>query len=238
MIFQFISYMFFGYIGNFYQYSVLEESLILSVFFFTSGILLDYYIPRYYQKQITWYSKKDILIKREIYINKNILRNVLIILFFHIMTIKYFETNNVSHFNNILLLFPIGISTKILFFFTHTHLHSKFLKKYHNVHHEYRNPIAFAGLYSHLFELIYSNIIPVYLPLFIFNINRYYRIAYLISSTIDTFISHLSYYPNNKIIYNFFGFSKYHFIHHQEPKYNRGLGDGIMDKLFGTYKNP
>lgn len=126
--------------------------------------------------------------------------------------------------------------TNILFYFAHTHLHSKTLKFIHNIHHEYRYPIAFAGMHSHIFEMIYSNIIPVYLPMFIFSMNRYYRLGYVLTSMTDTFVSHLSYYPNNKFIVKLFGFSKYHFIHHQEPKYNRGLSDGILDKLFGTYK--
>lgn len=237
MLFQFLTYMFFGCVGNYFQFTILEESLILTTYFFSSGMLFDYYIPTHYQNKIIWYKKEDALVQRVVYINRNILRNSLVILFFHGITAKYFETTNLSHSRNMVLLLPIGILTNILFFCTHTHLHSRLLKKYHNVHHEYREPIAFAGLYAHFFELIYSNIIPVYLPMLIFGINRYYRLGYLIFSTVDTFISHLSYYPKNKFINKLFSFSKYHFIHHQESRFNRGLSDGVLDKIFGTYKD-
>ena len=128
--------------------------------------------------------------------------------------------------------------TSFLFFYTHTHLHKKSLIFLHNIHHEYKFPTAFAGLHSHWFETIYSNIIPLYFPLFIFNIDKHYKMGYIISSLTLTFISHLSYYPRNKTIKKIFNFSKYHFIHHQNPKYNKGLNNGLFDKLHGTYKSP
>lgn len=135
-------------------------------------------------------------------------------------------------------MIPLLILTKIFFFCSHTHLHHNSLRYLHNIHHEYSFPTAFAGLHAHWFETIYSNIFPIYIPLIICKIDKYYRTGYLISSLTYTFISHLSYYPKNKIIKKLFDFSKYHFIHHQTPRYNRGLSGGHLDRLYGTYKAP
>jgi len=241
MLFQLFLFNLFGYVGNVMELSIVEESNILIIYFLFVGFIFDFVIPFCLKNKIKWYSLED---SKNVKINYNtIIRNSIIILMFHVLSSYFiFYTSepwsvNICIYNNA-LLFPMNILTRILFFCSHTHLHFKPLKRIHNIHHEYSFPTAFAGLHAHWFETIYSNLLPLYLPMILCNIDRYYRLGYLISSMTYTFISHLSYRPCNKKIAKFLGFSRYHFIHHQEPKYNRGLSNGFLDKLYGTYKSP
>lgn len=240
MIFQFILFNIFGYLGNISRISIATETFILTSFFFSSSITLDYIIPVYYKKHINWYTEDDSKCQNTNY--KIITRNLFTFLLFNIGIDKLLiaepeQFTTWLYFYNIFLLLPLSFFTHVLFFYTHTHLHSPSLKHFHKIHHDYKEPTALSGFHSHIFEFVYSNIISIFLPIYIFNINKYYKIGYLITALFNIFISHLSYYPKNKKLQFLFSFSKYHFIHHQEPRFNRGLKSGYMDKLHNTYKN-
>ena len=118
----------------------------------------------------------------------------------------------------------VGIFMIDFFFYIgHFIMHNKYLYKWsHKIHHEFAYPVGLEALYLHWFDLIFGNIIPLYLPILILN-NHIYTLLlwtiFTISSTV--LIAHSSFND------------KFHLNHHIYRNVNYGHGT-YMDKLFKT----
>ena len=118
----------------------------------------------------------------------------------------------------------IGIFMIDFFFYIgHYIMHNKYLYKWsHKKHHEFDYPVGLEALYLHWFDLIFGNIIPLYLPILILN-NHIYTLLlwtiFTISSTV--LVAHSSF--NDKFYLN----------HHIYRTLNYGHGT-YMDRIFKT----
>ena len=195
--------------------------------------VFDYIIPVYFGNSIKYYANED----KGAALSKRILINYGALIIIYIASDELFTSTSLNMraiaLNNAMTI-PLSTLTHILFFYTHKHLHHMF-GKIHNIHHQYNSPTAMAGFHAHIFDVVYSNVLPVYGPLYLFGICRQYKFSYVLVSLMDSILSHLSYYPTNPQIYKLLDFSDYHFIHHQKKMVNFGLKSGFMDKLYGTY---
>lgn len=63
------------------------------------------------------------------------------------------------------ILFDIAVliaCEEIGFYYVHRALHSKYLYRFHKVHHEWRTPIAMAAIYCHPVEHLFCNLLPIF----------------------------------------------------------------------------
>lgn len=134
------------------------------------------------------------------------------------------------------LKFPLSVLITGMYFYpVHRLLHTKYLYKYHQKHHEYNKPFALAGLYCSIFEMIVLNYFSLMIPLKIFYFTQLemFFLCFLFSFNILKGHSGLKYK-------NFLGSlisNEEHEIHHIYYKYNYCvLPFNILDRIFKTYK--
>jgi len=111
----------------------------------------------------------------------------------------------------------------------HRLFHTKYLYKYHKIHHELLDPIGIGAIYTHPIDYICGTIIPLLFPCIIVS-------AHVNTIAIILFIGITNAIINSHSGYNFT--KKYyntHHIHHTKFKYNYGTLL-FMDKLFNTEK--
>jgi sterol desaturase/sphingolipid hydroxylase (fatty acid hydroxylase superfamily) len=116
------------------------------------------------------------------------------------------------------------------FFTFHRLFHTvKFLDlyKYHKVHHQIPRPVGITSLYLHPVDLIFGNILPLFLPVFIIRSSMpllYFWTAFTVFET--TYISHSG--IKNR--------AENHDMHHKLTIFNYGSGLYFMDRIFNTYR--
>jgi len=114
----------------------------------------------------------------------------------------------------------------IPFYICHRIFHTKYLYKYHKKHHEIKAPVGISALYSHPIDYIFGNLVPVSVPLILFNID-------FISLHVWTFLTIFS------TVYDshggFVNLSEFHDFHHKYFKFNFGT-NFFMDKILNTFK--
>ena len=114
----------------------------------------------------------------------------------------------------------------IPFYIGHRIFHSKYLYKYHKKHHEIKAPVGISALYSHPIDYVFGNLVPVFVPLILFN-------ADFVSLHIWTFFTiFATIYESHG---GFKNLSEFHDFHHKYFKYNFGT-NVFMDKILNTYK--
>ena len=105
-------------------------------------------------------------------------------------------------------------------------MHTKYLKKYHNVHHEIIIPIGISALYAHPIDAFLGNILPMGITPIVCGfhpITIHLLITYILFLTIVLGHSNIK------------GLTNTHDLHHKYKQYN--YGSSRVDKLFGTYRN-
>ncbi len=234
MIIQLFIYNLFAIISNIYSFNIYHETIITIIYFASLIYIFDYIIPIYFHNKIKYYVDEY---QNNTKLSKRILINYGILIIIYIWSDGLFTNLAINIFTFLyynLITIPLSNLTHILFFYTHKHLHNTF-NKIHNIHHQYNSPTATAGFHAHIFDILYTNVLPIYVPLYLFGVSREYKFSYILVALLDSNMSHISYYPTNQMIYKLCDFSNYHFIHHQNKMVNFGLKSAYMDKLYGTY---
>ncbi|XP_052870423.1 fatty acid hydroxylase domain-containing protein 2-like [Anopheles cruzii] len=117
---------------------------------------------------------------------------------------------------------------EIGFYYTHRLFHtSYFYQRFHKKHHEWRSPVALSAMYAHPFELVLSDLLPVYLGPAIMKCHLFTMVIWMTFVMWDTLGDHSGYHLP------FLGSSESHDYHHLT--FNQCYGNfGWCDRLHGT----
>jgi sterol desaturase/sphingolipid hydroxylase (fatty acid hydroxylase superfamily) len=112
------------------------------------------------------------------------------------------------------------------FYFFHYLFHNKYLYKFHKVHHQIKTPVSITSIYLHPIDLIFGNILPLFLPVFVLQSSMpllYFWTAFTICET--------TYFAHSGVK----GRCEDHDLHHQLFNCNYGSGIYFVDRILNTY---
>lgn len=137
----------------------------------------------------------------------------------------------------ILTIWSAGSLTSAIFYYNHRSLHrSKWAYSVvHAVHHNYKEPFALAGFHTHWMDLIWTNMLPVMVPIIFCCLTRRVAIAYVNLAILDTLLAHIQYKGKSDVLNLVFGLTRFHLDHHLHWNKNMGLTNGVLDRLHGTH---
>ena len=136
---------------------------------------------------------------------------------------KILQPFNYYHISHIpISLFLVDFS----FYFCHYLFHNKFLYKFHKVHHQIKRPICISALYLHPIDLIFGNILPLFLPIFVLQSSYEILCIWIFLTVFETVFGAHS---------GIDGRGNAHDKHHKYFIVNYGSGFYICDKLLKTY---
>lgn len=115
--------------------------------------------------------------------------------------------------------------TDISFYTCHRITHLKYIYKYiHKTHHQVKNNIGLAGLYTDPIDFFTGNFLPIMGPVSYIFTHQYIFKLWILSTVYNVVIVSHGGFSN---------YSEYHDIHHTKFKYNYGT-DIFMDVIFNT----
>ena len=131
------------------------------------------------------------------------------------------ERNKYNIFFNIFIWL---ITSDFLFYGFHYIFHTKYLYKFHQIHHQYIYTYGITSIYAHPLDFVATNLVPLSFAPLIFKFNDTLIKNIIIFSLIFTVVfSHGG--------YDFLPAT--HLKHHIYRKFNYGLN--LSDRLLGTY---
>jgi sterol desaturase/sphingolipid hydroxylase (fatty acid hydroxylase superfamily) len=149
----------------------------------------------------------------------------------YILMTKLGYTQNVPipHWWVVLLqLAALVLIEDILFFASHHTMHRKyFFKKFHWVHHEYRETIAIATHYVHYVEHIIGNLCPVFIGVLILQPHPFVILFWILLVVLNALHTHSGY------AFPWMSYAVHHDWHHYHVNGSYSA-IGLMDRLFGT----
>lgn len=126
---------------------------------------------------------------------------------------------------NFLQFYLCKYITEFTFYCCHRLTHLKYVYKYiHKKHHEVKNNIGLAGLYTDPIDFIIGNYLPIIVPISLIITHNYLFKLWILSTIYNVVIVSHGGFSN---------FSEYHDIHHTKFKFNYGT-NLFMDTLFNT----
>jgi len=140
---------------------------------------------------------------------------------------QFYVFYNLDFYNSIKNIFYAIIIEEIYFYSFHRLLHTKWLWKYHSMHHELITPVAVATLYSSWFENLFCNFLPIIVMPLIVEMSLNLAIFWTFLATSSAVLSHCG-FRQLKIM------TEFHSFHHLYKNYNYGT-IGLLDKIFCTY---
>mgnify|MGYP006088689743 CR=1 FL=1 len=226
--------MFLFFISSNFSYSLYFSFLFTLIICGSYCILKDLYLNKDNYKMIknqkmgyVCSTKSELIMQYKTILPTVLLNSFLIIpLFINIFNKFYYIEYNINNFNifNSILSLVLGLLLLDFTFYIGQYImHNKYLYLWsHKKHHEFRFPVGIEALYLHWFDLIFGNIIPLYLPIILLN-NHILTLVFWNILTIGSTIL-IAHSSNN---------DDFHLIHHMNSKYNYGHGI-YMDKLLGS----
>lgn len=117
---------------------------------------------------------------------------------------------------------------EIGFYYSHRVLHSRYLYRFiHKRHHEWTAPIAVTAMYCHPIESIFSNMLPIFLGVFIMGSHVATAWLWFSLAILSTLNAHSGYHLP------FLPSPEFHDFHHL--KFNQCFGVlGVLDRIHGT----
>ena len=173
-----------------------------------------------HKKMITTYKKIVPLVSFNLFIS------LFCLSYFFIKYIEYFNCMYYPDLYSIPKFIFFRYFVDVPFYFAHKLFHTRYLYKYHKIHHIIKAPVGISAFYMHPIDFIFGNIIPIFVP-FIFLRLDYLTIHLWIILTIFNTV-----YESHG---GFTNLSEFHDIHHKQSRYNFGT-NVFMDNLFKTKK--
>jgi fatty acid hydroxylase domain-containing protein 2 len=213
-----------------YKYIMIYLFIHHILVYWSFSTLLYYFdINNYFSKFRFISPRKDVNLK----IIRDVIFNQLLLIPLSMMSKYVFNicehTEEYKSISFPFFFFVSYIAEEIAFYYSHRMLHTKFLFKYHQKHHNYYNCIA--TLYCSPLEFLFSNVFPTMLGPFLIGLISSYPASYL-------------YYWNTLALLNsIWGHSPFslkpnrypnHYLHHLYVNVNYGTSN-LLDKLHNTY---
>lgn len=130
-------------------------------------------------------------------------------------------------------------------YWTHRISHNKYLYIFHKKHHKQTNNISIFSTFNHsFFDLVFTNVIPMYLTSLIINLSEMQFFMFLIFKSIIEISGHSGVYAKDCSFIQCMWIPKLlgielnirdHYIHHAKFNYNYAKRFSLWDKTFGTY---
>ena len=169
---------------------------------------------------------------------------------------SYFCIHKVNLITDIIYFIPKSFLFELIFDFFHywTHRyvhHNKFLYKHsHKKHHLHSHPISILTFYQNPFDILFTNVLPVFITLYI--LSHLFTFSYFLFILINTFKTYIEISGHcGKQINNSSSFSQFvwlprmfniqlytkdHDLHHTSNNCNYGKRFILYDKFFNTFK--
>lgn len=197
------------------------------IFSFTVCSTLTWYLDFYKEKRIIKVSKEELKRRYNNYLPR-VVFNLICPTFgtiYFLYSIFGLGDYSFNIFSSIIQLNLSMYASEILFYLAHRILHMKYVYKYaHKLHHTVKDPIGISALYLDVIDLVFGNLLPIFIPAMVFINSKYVRHFYIFKVIFNTVvISHGG----------FIDHSDFHHIHHETFKYNFGTGL-FMDRMLGT----
>ena len=120
-----------------------------------------------------------------------------------------------------------GIGNEIIYAPIHRLLHTKYLYKYHYLHHTQKSPRAIGAVYCTLVEMWIANLSSFVIPLYLLNAPSSIFMIWIISGIQTTQLHH----SNKEYFWSFGHQPKFHDDHHKYVQKNYG-NLGFFEKFF------
>jgi len=124
------------------------------------------------------------------------------------------------------------------FYWSHRLMHLPFLyKRVHKIHHEFKNTIHIASVYTHWFEFILGNFFPMMMPLIMLGERLHVTTltTFILVRVISTYAGHSGFdFPWMPTFDIFAGGASFHNYHHLKNMGNYGSHSWVWDYLFKT----